>query len=80
MPQRKVKILKGLAGEPAARSGDIIELDAATAKRFVEHGIAEYVAKAAKGKTSPPKAEGAEPPAKRSRKGTSRKAQKSEKR
>jgi len=80
MPQRKVRILKGLAGNPGHRSGDIIDLDEVTAERFVSRGIAEYVAKATKGETTPPKAEDAKTPAKRSRKGTSRKAKKSEKR
>lgn len=71
MPLRKVRMLEGLAGKEMVQAGEEILLPEPKAARYVERGIAEYVDKAEGVKPSAP-------PARRSRKATSKR--KSEKR
>jgi hypothetical protein len=57
-----VKMLQGLAGEHIALSpGDLIDVPAAQAKLWAEHGIAEAAAQPRTGTVQPPRTTRAEP-------------------
>lgn len=73
-------MLQGLAGATTVRAGEVLHLDPATAKRYVEHEIAEFLEDATPSEKATEKKADAKKPSERSQKGTSRKARKSEKR
>lgn len=72
MQLRKVRITQAIAGPSGFQAGEETSLPGPIAKRYVEHGIAEYIDEAEDKKAAPP--------VKRARKASSRKAKTTEKR